>query len=61
MDRDEANARLGPYPPHTFLVRGRIVNGEQVGHALSLKTEGDVKHMKIESTVAEAGQVVWRF
>ncbi len=60
MDRDEANTRLGPYPPNTFLVRGRMVNGEQVGHALSLKTEIDVKHMKIESIPAESGQVVMR-
>lgn len=58
MDRDEANSRLAPYPSNTFLVRGRMVNGEQVGHALSLKTDIDVKHMKIESTPAESGQVV---
>ena len=37
-----------------FLVRCRVhaTNGEKLGYALSLKTELDVKHMKIDSTKA---------
>ena len=43
MSRDEANSSLGYFPQGAFLVRcGRL------GYALSLKTDGDVKHMKIE-------------
>ncbi len=47
MDRDTANTRLSVYPMGTFLVRGRMQDGKCVGHALSLKTQDDVKHMKI--------------
>ena len=55
MDREGANVALMRYPPGTYLVRRRAnANGEGfAGFALSLRTEGDVKHMKICS--AEAG------
>lgn len=44
MDRETANSRLFPFPPGAFLVRcGRL------GYALSLKTDQDVKHMKIDA------------
>ena len=41
-------------PQGAFLVRCRVhaTNGEKLGYALSLKTELDVKHMKIDSTKA---------
>ena len=43
MSRESANSCLGHFPMGAFLVRcGRL------GYALSLKTECDVKHMKIE-------------
>ena len=43
MSRDDANSCLGQFPMGAFLVRcGRL------GFALSLKTDCDVKHMKIE-------------
>lgn len=52
MDRESANGKLNPFPPGAFLVRcGRL------GYALSLKTDLDVKHMKIDtqdSTAEEA-------
>ncbi len=49
MDRDSANSRLAIYPTNTFLVRERVQRGqtEGLGHALSLKTQDGVKHMKI--------------
>ena len=47
MDRPSANLLLADYPVCTFLVRCRIQQGEKVGFALSLKTDRDVKHMKI--------------
>lgn len=49
MDRETANSRLFPFPPGAFLVRcGRL------GYALSLKTDQDVKHMKIDAQDNEA-------
>jgi guanine nucleotide exchange factor VAV len=52
MDRDSANTRLDEFPVGTFLVRCRVhqANGDKLGYALSLKTENDVKHMKICSS-----------
>ena len=50
MDRESANQTLARYPPGTFLVRRRVVDREFVGYALSLRTDGDVKHMKINSS-----------
>lgn len=48
MDRESANRRLEGYPMCTYLVRCRLNSrGDRVGYALSLKTEKDVKHMKI--------------
>ena len=48
MDRETANNRLLDYPVCTFLVRCRLnTHGEKIGYALSLKTDQDVKHMKI--------------
>ncbi len=47
MERESANTKLSAYPKGTFLVRERVQKGECVGHALSLKTQDDVKHMKI--------------
>ena len=47
MDRPCANRRLADYPVCTFFVRCRLQQGEKVGFALSLKTDRDVKHMKI--------------
>ena len=48
MDRETANNRLHDYPVCTFLVRCRLnAHGEKIGYALSLKTDQDVKHMKI--------------
>ena len=53
MDRDTANKRLTDYPVCTFLVRCRLnPHGEKIGFALSLKTDQDVKHMKICTTVS---------
>ena len=52
MDRDAAVTKLDPFPIYTFLVRYRVLNGERLGYALSLKTEQDVKHMKIDSAPA---------
>ena len=52
MDRDSAVTKLEPYPIYTFLVRCRVQNGERLGYALSLKTDQDVKHMKIDSAPA---------
>ena len=52
MDRETANTKLAHFPVGTYLVRCRVQNGEKVGHALSLKTEADVKHMKICSETA---------
>ena len=56
MDRDSANAELEDFPQGAFLVRCRVhaTNGEKLGYALSLKTELDVKHMKIDSTKSGA-------
>ncbi len=54
MDRDSANAKLSVYPMGTFLVRARMQKGECLGHALSLKTQDDVKHMKICTNAAAA-------
>jgi hypothetical protein len=56
MDRDGSNARLKGFPVGTFLVRCRVdqVNGAKLGYALSLKTENDVKHMKICNSAAAA-------
>ena len=49
MDRSRANRLLEDYPVCTFLVRCRLRQGERAaaGYALSLKTDRDVKHMKI--------------
>ena len=48
MDRDTANKRLEDYPVCTYLVRSRLnAQGDKAGYALSLKTDQDVKHMKI--------------
>ena len=55
MDRDTANRRLQDYPVCTFLVRSRLnAHGENLGFALSLKIDQDVKHMKICTTVLAA-------
>jgi hypothetical protein len=49
QDRDRANSTLFPFPPGAFLVRcGRL------GFALSLRTDLDVKHMKIDRQETEA-------
>ena len=40
----DTEVRLFPYPPGAFLVRGG-----RLGYALSLKTDIDVKHMKIDT------------
>ena len=54
MDRGTANDRLHDYPVCTFLVRCRLnTHGEKIGYALSLKTDQDVKHMKICSAPQE--------
>ena len=54
MDREGANVTLMRYPPGTYLVRKRVNadNGEFAGYALSLRTEGDVKHMKVCTAMA---------
>lgn len=49
MDRDQANESMKLYPIGTFLVRARLLAGERVGYALSLRTKEDTKHMKINS------------
>ena len=51
MDRDTANRKLEDYPVCTYLVRSRLnAQGDKAGYALSLKTDQDVKHMKICTT-----------
>ena len=47
MDRDGANQILSRFPTCTFLVRLRVENGKPIGYALSLRSDTDVKHMKI--------------
>jgi len=48
MGRDAANTLLLQYPVGTYLVRTRLgTTGEQLGHALSLRTPSDTKHMKV--------------
>jgi hypothetical protein len=47
MDREGANQRLSKFPTCTFLVRLRVEKGKPLGYALSLRSEADVKHMKI--------------
>ena len=47
MDREQANSNMKDYPVGTYLVRARVQAGEQLGHALSLRTVEDTKHMKI--------------
>jgi len=47
MDRDGANTILKNYPIGTYLVRTRVQGGDIVGHAISLRTLEDSKHMKI--------------
>ena len=48
MDRSRANTKLMDYPVNTFLVRARLgQDGTRLGHAISLRTDTDVKHMKI--------------
>jgi len=55
MDRARANTLLMEYPVSTFLVRTRVDRhtsggggvSRQLGHAVSLRTDRDVKHMKI--------------
>jgi len=49
MERETANTKLKTYPVGTYLVRTRIQAGEVLGHALSLRTEDDTKHMKINT------------
>ena len=39
MDRDQANESMKLYPIGTFLVRARLLAGERVGYALSLRTK----------------------
>ena len=51
MGRDAANTLLLQYPIGTYLVRTRLgPTGEQLGHALSLRTPSDTKHMKVSCT-----------
>ena len=53
MGRDAANTLLLQYPIGTYLVRTRLgPTGEQLGHALSLRTPSDTKHMKVSSKTA---------
>ncbi len=55
MDRDSANLRLKAFPNGAFLVRCRVANGERLGYALSLKTDDEVKHMKIDTCLMSPG------
>jgi len=50
LDREGANTKLRNYPVGTYLVRTRVQGGEIVGHAISLRTLDDSKHMKINSS-----------
>lgn len=51
MDRESANQTLLHFPPGAFLVRcGRL------GFALSLKTDHDVKHMKIDTQESSSAE-----
>ena len=47
MDREGANQILSKFPTCTFLVRLRVEKGKPLGYALSLRSDTDVKHMKI--------------
>ncbi len=49
MDRDNAKLGLSAFPNGAFLVRCRVANGERLGYALSLKTDNEVKHMRIDT------------
>ena len=49
MDRREANKLLSRFPIGTFLIRLRAGMEKSQGYALSLRSEDDVKHMKIMS------------
>jgi hypothetical protein len=49
LDREGANTKLNNYPIGTYLVRTRVQGGDIVGHAISLRTLDDSKHMKINS------------
>ena len=51
MDREGANQRLSKFPSCTFLVRRRVENGKPLGYALSLRSDTDVKHMKIMNSL----------
>jgi len=55
LDREMANVKLKHYPVGTYLVRTRTQGGEQLGHALSLRTIEDTKHMKINMPPPEGG------
>ena len=58
MDREGANQILSEFPTCTFLVRRRVENGKPLGYALSLRSDTDVKHMKImNSTELGASEV----
>jgi hypothetical protein len=61
MDRDTANVRLTRYPTGAFLVRCRVSNGERLGFALSLKTDNDVKHMKVDTNEEEPDVKLYYF
>lgn len=54
MERIEANTKLAPYPSNTFLVRSKMVNGEITSHVVSMKTDSDIKHMRIETEVSKS-------
>ena len=47
MDRDQANESMKLYPIGTFLVRARLLAGERVGYALSLRT----KEVRTQETI----------
>jgi len=53
MERNDANMKLAPYPSSTFLVRSKIINGDVVSHVVSMKTDFDIKHMRIETEVSK--------
>ena len=53
MDREGANQTLSKFPTCTFLVRLRVENGKPLGYALSLRSDMDVKHMKIMNSCCE--------
>lgn len=54
MDRESANGALARYPVGTFLVRCRVApNGDKLGFALSLKTDTDVKHMRVDTELSK--------